>query len=39
MTEHEADDIRPATERERCRAMTVNSVDDETRADTGGVTA
>ena len=39
MSLHEADDIRPATERERSWAMPVDSVDDETRANAGGVTA
>ena len=39
MTEHEVDDIRRATERERSWAMPVDSVDDETRANAGGVTA
>jgi hypothetical protein len=39
MTEHEVDDIRPTTERERSRATAIDPVDDETRSHAGGVTA
>jgi hypothetical protein len=39
MTEHAANDIRPATKRARSRATAIDSVDDETRSHAGGVTA